>query len=233
MRFWIGGSLVFLLWVLSGCGSFVPLETTVTSFKELRTRNLVLQKHEYTCGAAALATTMNILGEDRYTERGVLKTLGNALVRKKGTYPALSLAHLVKAARRQNFKVITFRTVPGTLSRKAIQALRPLIVRLKLEKNYAHFVVVRGEERGWVYISDPAVGNFRLPWTDFHQFWKKGGSVFLTLTRKQFVGWRDEQGTLHVRREKLSEVPTPRTIAPYALYASNMRALSLLNDISR
>jgi predicted double-glycine peptidase len=158
-----------------------PPATPVKSLLELRQRQVVVQRWDLSCGAAALATLLTYQYDRPVTER----QLALQLVQRKEY-----LADPTLIAERQGFSLLDLKRVAerygyegiglGQLSLKDLIEHAPLIVPIAVH-GYNHFVVFRGVMDGQVFIADPAWGNRTLPvetfehaWIDYPQLGKLG-----------------------------------------------------------
>jgi uncharacterized protein len=142
-----------------------------SNWKELQRRNVVMQKRDYSCGAAALATVLRFYWGDPVTEEQVLvsllKELSNEEVLDR-VRNGLAFSDLRRTAVKMGYL-----SSIGTMSfSKLTEAKVPLIVPLKL-REYDHFVVYRGVAEGRVYLADPIRGNVRITVPEFCSQWQK------------------------------------------------------------
>ena len=158
-------------------GSGLRVERPLQSMKDLRDRNLIKQRFDYSCGAAALATLLRYGLNDGVTEQDVLIQLFGLLSddEKQVTLrQGFSLLHLQRVAQARGFQAEGFRLDPQSLSRLS----GPVIVFIQ-PRGYKHFVVLRKARDGYVQLADPALGN-RIMWReDFEPAWN--GIVFAIL----------------------------------------------------
>ncbi len=155
-------------------GSGIRIEAPLQSMKALRDKDLVKQRLDYSCGAAALATILRYGFGDEVTERDILKDLFDLLskdeekLRRKEGFSLLDLQHVAQA---RGYKAQGFRLAPQFLAK-----LRgPVIVFIE-PRGYKHFAVLRGVKGDRVYLADPSRGNIRMPAYRFLDGWLgKGG----------------------------------------------------------
>lgn len=139
------------------------------SMKNLRDRQVVRQRYDYSCGAAALATMLRYgFGED-VTERDLLEALFASLseteaerVEREG----FSLLHLQRVAQKLGYDAQGFRLAPEQLALIG----GPVIVYLE-PRGYKHFAVLRGTRGDRVYLADPSRGNLRMADYEFLESW--------------------------------------------------------------
>ena len=86
-----------------GIGSGTRIDVPLKSMKDLRDKDLVKQRLDYSCGAAALATILRYGFGDEVTERDILKELFDLLsedeegLRRKEGFSLLDLQHVAQA----------------------------------------------------------------------------------------------------------------------------------------
>lgn len=145
-----------------GPGYRVP----VRSWQDMKFVNMVRQRSDFSCGAAALATILNHAYGRTISEEEILidmLALSDAeLVREKG-FSLLDLKHYVQS--------IGLTGEGYTVEAETLRHLKvPGIVLLDL-KGYKHFVVVRLLEGDVVHVADPALGNRYMPLAEFEAAW--------------------------------------------------------------
>ena len=79
----------------------------------------------------------------------------------------LSLTDLRKAAVKKGYQA----SIGKLELQKLYEVKVPIIVAIKASEDLEHFVVVRGIVDNWVYLSDPILGNRRLPMHIFADVW--------------------------------------------------------------
>ena len=205
------------------------------SLIEVRNKNMVRQTHEFTCGAAALATVMTELG----TPTSELEVLTPILEdspslrledKSDSEEVEISAANLEKIARKAGFKAITLKINEDTFAVVALDRLSPAICRIKLFDEYLHFVVIEGIEDGWLLMSDPAYGRIRLPVSQFGKVWEEGDRVMLVISKMPFQAWKSDSGQVFFKRDSKEIITKENEIAPYSLYNTALRTISLTNN---
>jgi len=165
---------------VGGAGTGNRVNAPVKSMKALRDANVVRQRYDYSCGAAALATLLRYGFGDPASEEQVLKQLFGLLndqekiiSRKEG----FSLLDLRRVALARRFKAEGFRIAPEDLGKIS----GPVLVYIE-PRGYKHFAVLRGVKGDRVYLADPARGNIRMPLYAFVESWKQAdgrGIIFV------------------------------------------------------
>lgn len=149
-------------------------EVAVQDWKALKFTNVVRQRTDFSCGAAALATIFNYAYDKNTTEQQVLtnmfKVADPDIVREKG-FSLLDMKRYVQAV-----------GMSGEGYKVAFDALRDLkipgIVLISI-RGYKHFVVLRKVTGETVFVADPALGNRIMTRAEFEAAWN--GVVFVVV----------------------------------------------------
>lgn len=146
----------------------------VQSIRERRFSDLVEQKTDFSCGAAALATVLRQaywldVTEDQLIE-GMLLTADKDLVRTQG-FSMLDMKRYVESI---GMRARGYRIPAESLDRLTI----PVVVLMDI-RGYKHFVVLQRAEKQWVYIGDPVLGHKRYARDDFVKGWN--GIIFAVI----------------------------------------------------
>jgi predicted double-glycine peptidase len=159
----------------------------VKSLLEMRRENVVMQKWDLSCGAAALTTLLNFQHHDMVTEKEVATALMGREEYIKNPLlvnirQGFSLLDLKRYADTRGYEGIGY----GKLTLDSLVKKAPIIVPLNL-LGYNHFVVFRGIKGNRVLLADPAWGNrtllveqFEKAWINFPQMGKVGFAVART-----------------------------------------------------
>lgn len=137
----------------------------------LKTRNVVMQQRDYSCGAAALATLLRYYWGQEIEEIDVLKVIEAMLTQEElrdRVENGLSIADLRRTAVK-----LGYQSAIGTMTmEKLTESKVPVIVALE-QKDLNHFVVVRAFCGSYVYLADPIRGNIRMLISEFSAQWIK------------------------------------------------------------
>ncbi|HEY4485276.1 MAG TPA: C39 family peptidase [Nitrospiria bacterium] len=153
-----------------GSGGMI-IHKKIDSIQERQQRNVVMQKRDYSCGAAALATLFNFYLREPVEETEIIRSLLD-LNKKKGTLEKVierkgfSLLDLKHFAEEKNFKSEGYRLKVEDLVKLKTPAIVPIIPH-----GYKHFVVFRGADQERAYIADPSAGNITMPLEQFEKDW--------------------------------------------------------------
>jgi len=146
------------------------------TLKELRDQNIVKQRLDYSCGAAALSTLLTYYFGDDTSERVLLEMLEERLskdqqrLKQKSGFSLLDLKYIAEA---KGYQAAGFKLTIEQLKHLAA----PVIVFLK-PLGYRHFAVLRGIRDGRVFIADPSRGNLRM---SIHRFLAEWDGIIFVL----------------------------------------------------
>ena len=143
----------------------------VQSLLEMRRENVVVQKFDLSCGAAALATILNYQFTDPVTEREV----ATGLIQRKEYIEHPELVQV-----RQGFSLLDMKrylstrgyigTGYGNMEFADLIKLAPIIVAVS-PIGYNHFLIFRGVIGDKVLLADPAFGNRTMSIEKFERIW--------------------------------------------------------------
>lgn len=143
----------------------------VHNYIEIRNQNIVMQRRDYSCGAACLATLAHYYWGDDVTENMVLEALDKILTPEEiqdRIKNGLAMTDLRRAAVKLGYTAIV-----GKISFYKLQDAKvPVIVGIEPE-GHKHFVVYRGTDGDYVYVADPIRGNIRIPIYTFLKQWQQ------------------------------------------------------------
>lgn len=153
------------------CGAVQAGERAVRSLLEMRQENVVIQKWDLSCGAAALATLLKYQHGEPVTEREIALSLmkrdeyiqNPQLVQIREGFSLLDLKRHVDA---HGYLGKGF----GKLELNDLVAKAPLIVPITTN-GYNHFVIFRGIRKDRVLLADPAWGNRTMLIDEFSKRW--------------------------------------------------------------
>lgn len=146
----------------------------VQSLRERKFADLVQQKTDFSCGAAALATVLRqaywLDVDEEHVIKGMLVNADQDLVRTQG-FSMLDMKRYIESI---GMRARGYKIAPETLLTVKI----PVVVLLEI-RGYKHFVVLQRADKDWVYIGDPVLGHKRYSHDDFVKGWN--GIVFAVL----------------------------------------------------
>ncbi|AZD15810.1 C39 family peptidase [Pseudomonas chlororaphis] len=143
----------------------------VQSVRERKFADLVEQKTDFSCGAAALATVLRqaywLDVDEEHVIKGMLATADQDLVRTQG----FSMLDMKRYLESIGMRARGYRIPPDKLQAVSI----PVVVLMDI-RGYKHFVVMQRAQKDWVYVGDPVLGHKRYSHEDFVKGWN--GIVF-------------------------------------------------------
>lgn len=146
----------------------------VQSMRERRFADLVQQKTDFSCGAAALATVLKqaywLDVDEAHIIEGMLANSDQELVKTQG-FSMLDMKRYVESI---GMRARGYRIAPENLSSVSI----PVVVLMDI-RGYKHFVVLQRTEKDWVYVGDPVLGHKRYAFDDFIKGWN--GIIFAVI----------------------------------------------------
>jgi predicted double-glycine peptidase len=139
----------------------------VVSMRQARLAGTLLQKYDFSCGSAALATLLTHHYGYPVTEQMVFEEMYARGDKKKIHREGFSLLDMKRYLAAHGFQADGFEQPLDKLN----EARVPAIVLIN-ENGYHHFVVVKGVQADRVLIGDPAQGTRALPRKTFEAIWK-------------------------------------------------------------
>jgi predicted double-glycine peptidase len=121
-------------------GSGLRVDAPAKSMKDLRDQNVVKQRYDFSCGAAALATILQYGFGEGVTERQLLEDLFASLSEEEKEIArdeGFSLLHLQRVARARGYNAQGFRLPPQQLALLG----GPVLVYIE-PRGYKHFAVL-------------------------------------------------------------------------------------------
>ena len=160
--------------------SFI-LKSKSISWKSNTEKNIVMQKEDYSCGSATLATLLNYHFKESFTEKFIMDEILKSLDEDQSNQRrerGFNLLDLNNFAKRRDYISAGVKLDFDSLSK----INTPLIVFLVID-GYKHFAVFRGIRNGLVFIADPSRGNIRLTKDEFLKEWS---GITLILEKENF-----------------------------------------------
>ncbi len=158
----------------------------VRTWVDLRDRNNVIQRWDYSCGTGALATLLQYYYGDEVTEEQLLDDIFSHLSdeeAKDRILEGMLMSDLQHAAQRRGYEA----QIGGLTIDKLPQLHKPIIVWV-IRDGYKHFAVLRGIREDRVYLADPSAGNVRMSVHEFRQEYQERA---LILRKKGFTPAHD------------------------------------------
>lgn len=176
---WSAARGVLALVIMAGVPAMAMAaeERTGRSLLEMRQENVVVQKWDLSCGAAALATLLTYQHGDKVSERDIAKALFKRadylkdpdFVRQREGF---SLLDMKRVANERGYKGAPY----GQLTLDDLIERAPMVVPIDA-LGYNHFVVFRGVMGERILLADPAYGNRTMPIEKFQRLWIDYGEI--------------------------------------------------------
>lgn len=178
-------------------GGFV--NAPVKTYADMRFEQVIQQRHDLSCGAAAVATLMKHGWSLPTTEKDVIDTIvkkAGAQQQQKIANAGFSMLELKEYGEARGFAVGGFRIDDV----EKLAKLKVPAVTLTNIRGYNHFVVIKGVRDGRVYVADPAFGNRVRTLENFDEEWN---GVVLVFVRQDIAadGFHLEAGATSPTRE--------------------------------
>jgi len=138
----------------------------VESMRERRFANLVEQRTDFSCGAAALATLFNEAYGWDFTEEQVIQGMLAGADAEQVKTMGFSMLDMKRYAAELGLRARGYRLLPVQLAEVKIPSIVLMDVR-----GYKHFVVMQVSSDGWVYIGDPVLGHRKIALREFAEPW--------------------------------------------------------------
>lgn len=137
----------------------LDLRIPVRSWAALRDQGIVKQAHDFSCGAASVATILRYHYGRDVTELQVLHAMRRE--RERASFDDMQAA----------MPAFGFRAVGYAASYEQLTRLRiPVIVYLRHRRD-SHFAVLRGAGTDVVVLADPSQGNVTMSRSQFMEMW--------------------------------------------------------------
>ncbi len=140
----------------------------VTPLSSFKYDNVVRQRYDYSCGAAALAMMLAHHGGDAVSEgqviRGLLRYGELQMIRQRRAFSLLDMKLFVNVL---GYEAIGYRLKTAA---DLEQFGMPCIVAIKMF-DFRHFVVFRGIAGDRVLLADPSQGNITMTVSAFEAMW--------------------------------------------------------------
>lgn len=143
-------------------------QVNVKSVEAMRSKGVIYQTYDYSCGSAALTTILDYYLGEHLNEQQVMEGMlqyGEAekIIQRRG----FSLLDMKLYAASLGYRAEGFRAQPEDLLTLNHPAILPIHYG-----GYDHFVVFRGISEGHVALADPQFGNLTLTLERFIQIWE-------------------------------------------------------------
>ncbi|HEF1859119.1 TPA: C39 family peptidase [Campylobacter jejuni] len=165
---------------------FLKAEFVVKSYQEIKNEKVVRQNYEESCGAASLATLINILDDSNLTELDLLKAMSGQQLYTD----MVSFADLNDAVKKLGFQSKSYK-----IDRKILESIMsvPILVKIEDDPRFPHFVVIINHKGNYLQIFDPSYGEYISSKREFYSVWdryNKGGFALVVNPKKQLKDYK-------------------------------------------
>lgn len=198
-----------------------PILKTMRTFRDMRFRDLVPQRYDFSCGTAALATLLHYgYGYENVSEVELIKRMMAGADAQQVVTNGFSMLDMKRYVEGRGLRGHGFRVDVDALYR-----LKMPVITLMDIKGYKHFVLVKGAEAGRVFIADPALGHRVVFEQDFVRDWN--GIVFAVIgdrplrTDSYLVSSRSSPA-LQRRVDALDRATAPPRVVEFGLVQADL-----------
>lgn len=165
---------------------FLKAEFVVKSYQEIKNEKVIRQNYEESCGAASLATLINILDDSNLTELDLLKAMSGQQLYTD----MVSFADLNDAVKKLGFQSKSYK-----IDRKILESIMsvPILVKIEDDPRFPHFVVIINHKGNYLQIFDPSYGEYISSKREFYSVWdryNKGGFALIVNPKKQLKDYK-------------------------------------------
>jgi predicted double-glycine peptidase len=153
----------------------------IRTLKEVKFRDTIKQKYDFSCGSAAVATLLTYQYDYPVNEQVVFEQMYTHGDRRKINKEGFSLLDIKLYLESIGFDADGFHASLDQLQKAGL----PAIVLIQ-DRGYHHFVVIKGIRYGRVLVGDPALGTRVIPINRFNTLWKSG-LLFVIHNRREFA----------------------------------------------
>lgn len=163
-------------------GNTIIGQKSVESYWDIKTKGIVMQKLDYSCGSAALATIFTYYLDKKTTENNIINYLLNhgdlkAIIKRRG----FSLLDLKEYTQYRGLTAQGYRMNMESLFDMKVPVLLPLVIN-----GYRHFVVYTGHKDDRVFLLDPTFGSVTMLTDEFKKAWYAYENVGLIITKNGY-----------------------------------------------
>ncbi|MFD0739706.1 C39 family peptidase [Lysobacter koreensis] len=199
----------------------VPVTKQVRTLRDLRYRELVPQRYDFSCGTAALATLLQYgYGYADVSEVELIKRMMVGVDARQIVANGFSMLDMKRYVESLGLKGHGFR-----IDADALYRLKMPVITLMDIKGYKHFVLVKGAQAGRVFIADPALGHRVVFEGDFIKNWN--GIVFAVIADRplladSYLVNNRTSPALQRRVDALDRATTPPRVVELGLVAADL-----------
>ena len=163
---------------------FIPLalwaEFVVKSYQELKNERVVRQNYEESCGAASLATLLNLIDDKKLSELDLLQVMSE----KELYTDMVSFADLNEAVKKLGYESKAYK-IDKEILKKLVNV--PMLVKIEDDPRFPHFVAIINYRGDYLQVFDPSHGEYISSKREFYSIWDrydKGGYALIIAPKK-------------------------------------------------
>ena len=197
-----------------------PARKAVRSLRDLRYRELVRQRYDFSCGSAALASLLQYGYGMDVSEPELIRQMMAGADPEEVVRNGFSMLDMKRYVEAVGMRAHGYRIEPDALYRLQV----PVIALLDI-KGYRHFVLVKGASAGRVYVADPALGHRVMLEADFVAGWN--GIVLAVLAdtpmrADSYLVNSRSSPALQRRVDALDRATSPPRVVEYGLVITDL-----------
>lgn len=146
--------------------SLTPVVKPMRTLRDLRYRELLRQRYDFSCGSAALASLLHYGYGLDVDEPALIETMMVGVDPHEVVRNGFSMLDMKRYVEGIGLRAHGFRIDADALYRLQMPVIALLDIR-----GYRHFVVVKGAAGGRVFVADPALGHRVMPEAEFVRGW--------------------------------------------------------------
>lgn len=147
--------------------SLLFADFAVLSMQEIRSKGVVRQNYEESCGASALATLINLWDFTQFSELDMIQYLSTN--EEEANTNMVSFLDLEQVLHQLQYQVKSYRINRDSF----LKITFPLLVKIEDDPRFPHFVVVVNHEGDYLSIFDPSFGVYTSTKQEFFSIWDK------------------------------------------------------------
>lgn len=200
--------------------ALTPARKSVSTLRDMRFRDMLKQRHDFSCGSAALGTLLRYGYGVDVSETSLIRAMLQGADPQQVIRNGFSMLDMKRYVEGLGMRAHGFRVDADALYRLQM----PVIALLDL-KGYRHFVVVKGAASGRVFVADPALGHRVMAEADFVAGWN---NIILAvvgdtpMARDSYLMHSRTSPALARRMEALDDATAPPRVVELGLVAADL-----------
>lgn len=160
----------------------------ITSLKSAKLRTILIQRYDYSCGSAALASLLTYNYHRPHSEDEIFEAMYQVGNQEKIQREGFSLLDMKKYLATLGIAADGYQITLDKLAELELPA-----ITLIETNGYSHFVIIRGIKGNRVLIGDPARGMFAALRSEFEKHWDRVAFLLKVDIREAQATFNSEQ----------------------------------------